>query len=506
MIDLGSLVAKVVVDSGDGTKKLQDFSTQAENTDGKMKTFANNVSGGVKTAVLGITAAVSASAVALYGMATKSAEATDRIDKMSQKIGISREAFQEMDFVCSQSGMSVEQLQVGMKTLTSAMDGVASGNKNNIEQFQKLGVAVTNADGSLRKQEDVMFDAMSALQSMENQTEKARLATELFGKSGSEMMPMLNGAAGSIEEMRQKAHDLGLVMGDDAIDSGVAFTDMVDQIKRSFGAVTTQVGVEVMPILMELGQFILDNMPTIQEVVSTAFTVIQEVVSVAGQLIGGLIDVIKALVKNAQTEGAFFNAVWEQIKIFIDTTFRGIQALFSAFTALFNGDWEGFWNGVKEFLSILLDGLIQLITNSAKFFLNAGKSIFTSLWDGLKSVWENIKKWVQDTVDWLTDKLTFWRKSKSEMSEDDDDSDGSHRNGLSYVPFDGYKSILHKGEMVLTQAEADRYRNGENGGSKTENFIVNIEKVENSNGRTTGDLMREMEFYRKSKKLATGGV
>lgn len=320
------------------------------------------------------------------------------------------------------------------------------------------------------------------------------------------MMPMLNGAAGSIEEMRQKAHDLGLVMGDDAIDSGVAFTDMVDQIKRSFGAVTTQVGVEVMPILMELGQFILDNMPTIQEVVSTAFTVIQEVVSVAGQLIGGLIDVIKALVKNAQTEGTFFNAVWEQIKIFIDTTFRGIQALFSAFTALFNGDWEGFWNGVKEFLSILLDGLIQLITNSAKFFLNAGKSIFTSLWDGLKSVWENIKKWVQDTVDWLTDKLTFWRKSKSEMSEDDDDSDGSHRNGLSYVPFDGYKSILHKGEMVLTQAEADRYRNGENGGSKTENFIVNIEKVENSNGRTTGDLMREMEFYRKSKKLATGGV
>jgi len=123
MIDLGSLVAKVVVDSGDGTKKLQDFSTQAENTDGKMKTFANNVSGGVKTAVLGITAAVSASAVALYGMATKSAEATDRIDKMSQKIGISREAFQEMDFVCSQSGMSVEQLQVGMKTLTSAMMG-----------------------------------------------------------------------------------------------------------------------------------------------------------------------------------------------------------------------------------------------------------------------------------------------------------------------------------------------------------------------------------------------
>ena len=55
----------------------------------------------------------------------KSAEATDRIDKMSQKIGLSRQGFQEFDFIMSQSGMSVDQPQMGFKTLVTQVDQAA---------------------------------------------------------------------------------------------------------------------------------------------------------------------------------------------------------------------------------------------------------------------------------------------------------------------------------------------------------------------------------------------
>lgn len=491
-VEIFKLVGSIFVDNEKANESISKTDQKAEGLSGK---FLKGVGTAAKWGA-GIVAAAGAGATALYGMATKSAEATDRIDKMSQKVGLSRQAFQEMDFACSQSGMSVESLQGGMKTLTAQIDKGADG-------FSKLGVSLKNADGSLRSQEDVMFDTMSALQGMENQTEKARLASELFGKSGTELMPMLNGAAGSIDEMRKKAHELGLVMGDDAIDSGVAFTDMVDQIKRSFGAVTTQVGVEVMPILMELGQFILDNMPTIQEVVSTTFTVIQEVVGFAGELIGGLIDVIKALVESAQTEGTFFNAVWENIKIVVDTTLKGIQTLFGAFTALFKGDFEGFLNGINDFLNIAIEGLVKLIANSGKFFLDAGKSIFLSLWDGIKSVWDDIKNWVEEKVSWLTDKVTFWKKKKSEMSEDND-TDGSHAGGLERVPFDGYRAVLHKEEMVLTAEQGKKYRNGETKGEG--DFVINIGTIVNKSEGTMTSIFREGEFYRKQRSLATGGV
>lgn len=42
--------------------------------------------------------------------------------------------------------------------------------------------------------------------------------------------------------------------------------------------------------------------------------------------------------------------------------------------------------------------------------------------------------------------------------------------------------------------------------NKTENFNVYIGTVVNENGRTTSDLMREMEYYRKSKLAAVGGA
>ena len=135
------------------------------------------------------------------------------------------------------------------------------------------------------------------------------------------------------------------------------------------------------------------------------------------------------------------------------------------------------------------------------YFKNAGKNLFNALWDGLKEVWNNLKSWVSDKVDWIKDKLSVWKKAKDKMSG----SDGSHRTGLQEVPFDGYRAILHKGDMVLTQPEAERYKKG-NEGNRTENFNVYIGTVENKDERTTEDFMREMEFYRKRRVSAVGGA
>ena len=78
---------------------------------------------------------------------------------------------------------------------------------------------------------------------------------------------------------------------------------------------------------------------------------------------------------------------------------------------------------------------------------NAGKEMLQELWDGLASVWNDVYKWVSGKVAWIADKLFFWRSSKDEMNSDD--VDGSHASGLPYVPYDGYRAILHKGETVV---------------------------------------------------------
>lgn len=250
-----------------------------QKTADKTEGFASTLGKGIGTAAKWGTAIVggaAAGATALTGFATKTAETTDKIDKMSQRLGLSKEAYQELDFALSQSGVDINSFQTGMKSLLKNMDAVTEGNATATENFEKLGISVTNADGTMRSQESVLWDTVRAFQGMEDGAEKSRLAQELFGKQGQEIIPLLNSESGSIDEMRQKAHELGLVLSDETINSGVELTDTMDQMNRALGAVGTNLGAAVMPIVKDFAQLIIDNMPMIQELIGNIGPILQE--------------------------------------------------------------------------------------------------------------------------------------------------------------------------------------------------------------------------------------
>ena len=249
-----------------------------------------------------IAGAAVAGGTALVKFAESSAATADNVDKMSQKIGISRQAYQELDFICSQSGTSVDTLQAGMKTLTAAMTGAANGTKANVAQFKKLGVSVVDSSGNLRKQEDVLFDTLKALQGVKNQTEKARLATQLFGRSGSEMMPLINGATGSIDAMKNKAHELGLVLDDETIDSGVEMTDTMDQMKRAISSLATKLGGALMPIVTKLANFVIKNLPTIEKMFNKLAPIMQKLFDDLLPIIFDLVDELLPLLADLFAE------------------------------------------------------------------------------------------------------------------------------------------------------------------------------------------------------------
>lgn len=157
----------------------------------------------------------------------------------------------------------------------------------------------------------------------------------------------------------------------------------------------------------------------------------------------------------------------------------------------------------KQFYSDEMEELAMNAVEQAKGyaddFNDVGKALTDGVAEGIKdgksSIVNAITKAIRDAI----------RAAKEEAGMGGGGSDGSHRTGLREVPFDGYRAILHKGERVLTQPEADRYRKGETV-AKTENFNVYIGTVENKDERTTEDFMREMEFYRKRRVSAVGGA
>lgn len=417
-MDLFSLVARLTLDRSDYEQGIDKSLKSGKKLSSKLGNAFKNIK--KASALMG--AGVLAGGAALVGMAKKAASAADHIDKMSQKIGISREAYQELDFVMSQSGTSVDNLQMGIKTLTAKMDAFAAGNKDATATFEKLGVAVKNSDGTFRSQEDVFFDTVAALQGVEDQTEKSRLATELFGKSGLELMPLLNGAAGSMDEMRKQAHDLGLVMSDDAIDAGVKFTDTVDQVKRSFDAIINQIGVSVMPVIQKVLEWVLKHMPEIQKVITVAFGVIKSVIAAVIKFISEkLIPIFDDLVKFVTDVFAKdWDSAWQDIKSAFEKIWDNVSGFFAkvfnaAVDVIKKIDWRQLGKDIWDWIKSAFSFISTWATNT---FSKAKQAILTKIdWKKLgQDVWDWIIEAFANAVSWASD---LWTEVKNEIEDID---------------------------------------------------------------------------------------
>lgn len=462
--------------------------------------------------------------------------------------------------IASSTNFSIDELSATYATLTK--NGIATSEAGTYTKamLNELSKAGSIADKTLRELSGKGFAELKAEGT--STTDILKMLSDKAAESGMSLKDMFSSTeAGSaalvlMSQGGAEYNEMLAQMGESAGATENAFNKMAEtpeqqmaRLKNTFSNIGIELGEKLLPIVLSIATWVNDHMPEI-------LAVVDEVISGIGFLIDGLRTTIQTLITEVQTNGTIFNTVWKACQIVFETVFNAITDIYNIFKAAFEGDWDGFWNGIKQLFSDVWDGIKELLSLSLELliqiikaqwqtfkdaskalfnkikegfvevwneikkwfnkkltemkdsiidkvndFKKAGKEIFTAVWDGLKEVWSDIKNWVDEKVEWISDKLAFWRKSNNEMN-----ADGSHRTGLNEVPFDGYKAILHKGEMVLTQPEADRYRSGENSETKTENFIVNIEKVENSNGRTTQDLMKEMEFYRKSRRLATGGV
>lgn len=111
--------------------------------------------------------------------------------------------------------------------------------------------------------------------------------------------------------------------------------------------------------------------------------------------------------------------------------------------------------GIVKSIPDIIKAILQLISDLITTFKNTdwakvGKDLIDEIWSGLKQSWTNVKTWFTDAWDSL-----FGNRSVDVNAKVNDNRgiNGSHANGLSYVPYDGYIAELHRGERVLTAAE-----------------------------------------------------
>jgi len=223
-----------VADVGDAAREASEKAEKASGGWSVLKgTLADLAASAIKTAA----SAISDTA---KEMITGAAEYGDTIDKMSQKMGMSSDAYQEWDFVLQHCGASIESLKPAMKTLATAAE---SGS----DAFAQLGISQEQIAGMSQEQ---LFDAtIAGLQNVTDETQRTYLAGKLLGRGATELGPLLNTSADDVADMRAQVHDLGGVMGSDAVKAAAAYQDSLQNMQYAFSGLKNNISGELLPTL-----------------------------------------------------------------------------------------------------------------------------------------------------------------------------------------------------------------------------------------------------------------
>lgn len=244
-MDLFNLAAKLTLDSSDYEKGVSD-------ADHRGRGLADSLKGTFEKIKKAAASAISVAAVkkgidTLMSFANEVSSVGDKIDKQSQALGLSRKAYQEWDYILGQNGASIDSLGISMKTLNSAILGAADGSKESLDSFAQLGLHLHELENM--NMEDQFDAVVRAFQKMPAGAQKSALAVKLFGRNGMELLPLLNQSETSLDELRARAEELGIIMSDDAVDASVAYNDAMDDLNRTFNGLKYSVGAKLLPAL-----------------------------------------------------------------------------------------------------------------------------------------------------------------------------------------------------------------------------------------------------------------
>jgi len=374
--------------------ELEDTSKEAETSGGKFEKLGSIVKGvgvamGAAFAAIG-TAAVSAGK-SLVDMTVNAAAYADEMLTQSTVTGMSVESLQAYAYAADLVDVSLNTLTGSMAKNVKSMSNAADGSAKYADAYSQLGVAVTNADGTLRNSEDVYWEVIDALGGISNETERDALAMTLFGKSAQELNPLIAQGSAGIAELTDEAKRMGAVLSEESIAKLGAFDDSVQRLKQGSEAAKRVMGTVLLPQLQTLaddGVTLLGNFTSGLVDAGDDFGKISEVI---GNTVGGLTDMImehlpKIIQVGLDMVMAIGNAIIENLPTLMDCAssivITLLEGLINALPALSEGALQlvlALVQGIIDNLPAIVEAAIQMIVTLATGIADALPELIPSI-------------------------------------------------------------------------------------------------------------------------------
>ena len=342
-------------DFSNSVKKAADTSEDADGKLSKLGDTAKKIGAALGAAAAAVGTACVAAGKKLWDMANDVGSAGDQIDKTSQKIGISAESYQKWGYVFERCGADVNNLQTGMKKLSTVITDAAGGSDSAAEKLFAVGLSIEELNG---KSQDEQLSMITALQGMEAGAERTAAANDLLGKSAVDMAAVLNTSVEETERLKQEAEDYGMVMSNEAVAASAAFEDSLTKLSHTAGGLKNRMVGELLPGITQITDGLADLLAGNEQAADELKNGVTSVIDTIRTLIPQFAELITSIA------GAVLESAPGIIKALADGLLSAISELIPTLARI-----------VTEIISALVGLLPQIVSAGADILLSLIKGI-----------------------------------------------------------------------------------------------------------------------------------
>lgn len=270
----------------DGTTAKQALKGLAADFNGLGGKFTGAFGGAIPivnsaaTAIAGVGVAAAAVGATLFQITKTAAEFGSTIYDASQKTGLGAEAISSLKAAADQSGSSLEAVTKGIAKFAKQYEGTSSDIEAELGKvFKQIAAAKPGF-------------------------EQLTLAQQKFGKSGADLIPMINSFDGDLEGLIKRMSELGITIDDEAAAAADQFGDQMDVLGAQMAGVGRTIGTALMPQFTSMAGAISNWLVQNKDNISTFATVTANAFST---FVRGLESVTSWVNRNQETLGLIFN-------------------------------------------------------------------------------------------------------------------------------------------------------------------------------------------------------
>lgn len=223
-----------------------EFSSSLKRAEEQISEFGESIKKGLELAGIGL--GFKELADQFLGFA----ENAEAVGHASEKVGLGVDQLSKLQYAATRNGVAFDELTSGLVKFSRSVTDAETKTGEQSAAFAAMGISLDDSSGHLKSMQQLFGEVADKFSTYQDGIEKASLAQILFGKSGADLIPILDQGSKGLADLGQRAEDLGIVLSERTVKGAEEFNDKMTDLHAVSKAFWQLAGEQLLPTLTDI--------------------------------------------------------------------------------------------------------------------------------------------------------------------------------------------------------------------------------------------------------------